>query len=63
MESHHNIWGHIMILHRQIPISMPDNAKPIVIKYLLFTKVWNLKSVWFLLCTENGAEDLREKGV
>lgn len=51
-----------MIRHRQIPISLPDNAKPIVIKYLLFTEVWNLKNVWFLLFTQNGAEDLRENG-
>jgi hypothetical protein len=52
-----------MIRHRRIPISIPDNAKPIVIKCLLFTKVWNLKNVWFLLCTQNGAEGLEEKGV
>jgi hypothetical protein len=51
-----------MIRHRQIPISMPDNAKPIIIKYLLFTVVWNLKNIWFLLCIQNGAEGLREKG-
>jgi len=61
MESHHYIWGYRMIRHRQIPISMPDNAKPIVTKYLLFTEVWNLKSVWFLLCTENGTKGLRKK--
>jgi len=32
MENHHYIWGYRMIRHRQIPISIPDNAKPIVIK-------------------------------
>ena len=62
MESLHYIWGYRMIHNRQIPISMPDNAKPIVINYLLFTEVWNLKNVSFLLCTQNGAEGLSEKG-
>ena len=41
---------------------MQDNPKHIVIKYLLFTEVWKSKNIWFLLCTQNGAEGLREKG-
>jgi hypothetical protein len=51
-----------MIRHRQISLSIQDNAKPVVAKYLLFMEVLNLKNVWFLLCTQNGAEGLREKG-
>jgi len=56
MKIHRCMWGYRMIRHRQIPISMPDNSKPIVVKCRLFTEVWNLKSAWFFFCTENGAE-------
>ena len=61
MENHHYRRRYRMIHHRQIPISMQDNPKHIVIKYLLFTEVWKSKNIWFLLCTQNGAEGLREK--
>jgi hypothetical protein len=62
MENHHYTRGYRMMRHRHIPIYIPDKAKPIVIKYLLLTEVWNFKNVWFLLCNQNGAEGLRQKG-